>query len=191
LPASRVFRTIVLLLAGTLFGACSSMLPKGSALEPLPWNSFDEAMGAIDHIEAYKTTRAELRAQRIDPTTNPSIAILDYTDLLQRLPAVPAVPIDRLEHGIGDCLVAGKHCNAYAITIRQTKTRRVGNFWLDMLNFHRESVTTGWSFGALIIFVDDVVVYASGSGQPHIEVHEDSRNPLGPVQGLGSTVPLP
>jgi hypothetical protein len=53
------------------------------------------------------------------------------------------------------------------------------------------TVTTGWSFSALIFFVDDLAVFALAGGQPNINTETVSRNPLGPLQGLGSSVPVP
>lgn len=172
-------------------GACSHLLPTASDRAPLPWDSYEEAMRAVAGIQPYATTRAQLHERRFDPATNPSITILNYTDLLLRLPAVPAVPVEHLEHGIADCLEAGRRCSAYQVQVRQTKTRRAGNFWLDLFNFRRESVTTGWSFTALIVFVDDTVVYALAGGQPRIEETQTTRNPLGPFQGIGSSLPIP
>jgi hypothetical protein len=175
----------------TLAGGCKSLLPKGAETTPLPWKSYAEAYEAVDAIEPYKSTRAALRAKGIDPAVNPSITILNYTDLLQRLTAVGAVTPGHLDRGIADCLDAGKRCTAYQIVVRQLQSKRVGNFWLDMLNFRRQTVTTGWSFSALIFFVDDTAVFALAGGQPNINSESMSHNPLGPLQGLGSSVPTP
>jgi len=75
--------------------------------------------------------------------------------------------------------------------VSQVTTHRVGNFWqfwLDMLNFRRRTVTTGWSFNALIIFVDDLAVFALAGGQPNINTEQFTRNPLGPLQGIGEAL---
>jgi hypothetical protein len=191
-PVSRragAWRLLICLLAAQ--AGCKNLLPQGTETMPLPWKNYDEAARAIDRIEAYRTTREELRGEKIDPAVNPSIRILNYTDILQRLPAVGAVAPEHLERGIADCLNAGRRCTAYSIEVRQVESRRVGNFWLDMLNFRRRTVTTGWSFTALIFFIDDLAVYALAGGQPNINSEAMSHNPLGPVQGLGSSVPIP
>jgi len=170
---------------------CKSLLPKGTETTPLPWKNYAEAYAAIESIEPYKSTREALRAKGIDPAVNPAITILNYTDLLQRLTAVGAVTPGHLDPGIAECLDAGKRCTAYQIEVRQLQSKRVGNFWLDMLNFRRRTITTGWSFSALIFFVDDRAVFALAGGQPNINTESMSRNPLGPLQGLGSSVPTP
>ncbi|HEX7156079.1 MAG TPA: hypothetical protein VF229_02630 [Burkholderiaceae bacterium] len=178
---------LLALLAACIAG-CAALLPSGKSRTELPWATYDDAVRAIDRIVPYQTTRAALVAERIDPASNPSITILSYTDLLQRLPALSAVPPDHLERGISDCLDAGRRCTAYSIAVRQVDTRRIGNFWSDALNFHRESVTTGWSLNALIVFVDDTVVYALAAGQPRINQEDVTNNPLGPLQGLGESL---
>ena len=92
------------------------------------------------------------------------------------------------DRGIRDCLKAGKACNAYLINVKRTDRNRVGNFWLDALRFRREVDVTGWSFNALVIFVNDLAVYAVYGGQPVIHEVELERNPLGPLQGWGDWV---
>jgi hypothetical protein len=86
------------------------------------------------------------------------------------------------------CLTAGKACSGYAIALRQSRRKRIGNFWLDSLNFYRDTDITGWSFNALVLFVDDKVVYTLYGGQPRLHEREITRNPLGPLQGWGSQV---
>ena len=34
-----------------------------------------------------------------------------------------------------------------------------GNFWLDLLNFKRGTMETGWQFKALVVVVYETVVY--------------------------------
>lgn len=171
--------------------ACKTMLPSGADTMLVPWQTYDEAYAAIQHIEPYHSTRESLRASGFDPKKNPAITILSYTDLLQRLPAVNAVSPGHLERGIADCLDAGQRCTAYAIEVRQTTNKRMGNFWLDMLNFRRETNTVGWSLSGLIFFVDDTAVYALAGGQPSINADSVTRNPLGPLQGIGSAIRPP
>jgi hypothetical protein len=187
--SSKILALTLVIPLLALQAGCQSLLPAGAASTPqLPWGNYADAVGAIDRIVPYQTTREELRQQRIDPAGNPAITILSYTDLLQRLTAVSAVTPEHMERGIADCLNAGKRCNAYAINAAQINTHRIGNFWLDMLNFRQRTLTTGWSLSALIIFIDDVAVFAVAGGQPNINTEQFTRNPLGPLQGLGASV---
>lgn len=184
----RIRRVALALATACVLAGCKALLPTGAAQAPLPWNDYDAAVEAMRLVVPRVSTRADVHRQGIDPRSNPSVLILNYTDLLQRLPAATGVPLDKLDKGIADCLLAGIRCTGYQITVRQVKSRHVGNFWLDMFNFRRQVVTTGWSFTALIIFVDDVVVFALSAGQPKIEDEQISRNPLGPLQGLGESL---
>jgi hypothetical protein len=80
-------------------------------------------------------------------------------------------------------------CRGYEIDLRDIHHDHAGNFWLDFLNFRRIVRTTGWRFTATLVINRDIVVYKLWNGQPSIREVEDSRNPLGPAQGLGlSTV---
>jgi hypothetical protein len=182
-PASAPWLVLLATLAG-----CTALLPRGTEKTLQPWSSFSDAYSAIDRIVPYQTTRQALSEQKIDPAANPSITILSYTDLLQRLNAVAAVSPAHLERGIADCLNAGKRCTAYSIDVRNVETKRIGNFWLDLLSFHRRTRTTGWTFTGLIIFVDDLAVFALAGGQPNVKTEQVSRNPLGPIQGVGISI---
>ena len=63
--------------------------------------------------------------------------------------------------------------------------QRVGSFWLDSLNFRRETETTGWRVDVLLVFVDDSLVFKLVGGRPTINEVDLRRNPLGPLQGWG------
>ena len=56
---------------------------------------------------------------------------------------------------------------------------------LDFMNFKRDTHTTGWKFSALIVIIEDKVVYKQWSGNPNIDRNESQNNPLGPLQGAG------
>jgi hypothetical protein len=187
-PKWKLVRCSVVVPIALSLSACTALLPAGREEMLLPWASYDEAIKAIDRIEPHVMTRSVLAAERIDPSINPSITVLSFNEVLAQFPALSAVPPDKLEAGIYECLSAGKRCTGYSINVRETRTKRVGNFWLDILNFRRDTLTTGWSLHALIIFVDDVVVYALAGGQPRIEARQSSRNPLGPLQSLGESI---
>lgn len=123
--------------------------------------------------------------QGLDPHRNPSITILHFGELLQRFAPAALIKPEDVDPGITRCLEAGQRCKAYAISVRKLHRQRVGNFWLDMLDFKRETRTTGWGVEVLLVFVDDLLVYELIGGQPTIRDDEVRRNPLGPLQGLG------
>lgn len=58
------------------------------------------------------------------------------------------------------------------------------------MNFKREVDIVGWRFNGVILTKDNVVVYKLTGGQPVIHETEESRNPLGPFQGIGESKQL-
>lgn len=188
LRLSRRLRLAAAVLGLGLTAGCQSLLPEASSRTDVPWRHYEDARQAIDSIEPYRTSREDLSVMGIDPATNPAITVLTYSDLLQRFAAGSALHLAEYDSGIRDCLSAGKKCTGYSLQIRRVRRERVGNFWLDSLNFRREIDITGWSFNSLIVLVDDTVVYTLYGGQPTIRDHERTRNPLGPLQGWGDAV---
>lgn len=183
-----VIRSIALLALAASLGGCAALLPKSKAETESTFTSFEQARAAIEAIQPYKTTRADLRANGIGVSNDPTITLLSHVDIAVRFPIGGVLREEDVDRGIRDCLKAGKECNAYRIDIRRTNRDRVGNFWLDALRFRRETDVTGWTFNALIIFVNDTVVYSVYGGQPVIHEVELERNPLGPLQGWGDWV---
>jgi hypothetical protein len=164
---------------------CSSLLPQAKKETVSGWNSYDEARQALAVIEPYKTVRPDLHVIGLDPRINPNITVLHYADVVQRFSAAALMKPEEMDSGIRDCLRAGRKCSGYAIVVKKLDRNRVGNFWLDSFHFKRETMTVGWSVDALLVFVDDMVVYQLIGGQPTISEYEQERNPLGPLQGWG------
>jgi hypothetical protein len=126
-----------------------------------------------------------VHAQGLEPASNPAVTMLHFADLLQRFAAATLVEPHDIDRGIRDCLRAGQRCTGYAIAVEKRQHQRVGSFWLDSLNFRRETLTTGWRVDALLVFVDDSLVYRLVGGKPALRERDLRRNPLGPLQGWG------
>jgi hypothetical protein len=175
------------LLAAACAG-CSGLLPRAEFATQETWHEYEAAKAAIDRILPMQSRRADLAADGIDPRSNAAVTILSYSDVAQRFAVGSSIRQEELDPGIRQCLTAGKACTGYSIVLKRTSRKRIGNFWLDSLNFRRETDVTGWSFNALILFVDDMVVYTLHGGQPRMHEKETVRNPLGPLQGWGQQV---
>ncbi len=175
----------VFVAAGLALTGCQTLLPRASSEVRDTWASFDEARDAIDRIVPYETQRAQLAAKGLEPGKNPAITLLSFADVSQRFALGSTVTADELDRGLRECFAAGKRCTGYSIAIRDVKRKRVGNFWLDAFNFVRVTDSTGWNYNALILFVDDLVVYTLDGGQPRISERDQVRNPLGPLQTWG------
>jgi hypothetical protein len=170
---------------GLLAGGCTTLLPDSRTEVVSDWNSYDDAVRSLATVAPYASTRHSVHAQGLDPDRNPAITVLHFADVLQRFAAATLIKPEDVDRGIRDCLRAGKQCAGYAIAVEKLHRQRVGSFWLDSLNFRRETVTTGWRVDVLLVFVDDALVYKLVGGQPTINERDLRRNPLGPLQGWG------
>jgi hypothetical protein len=167
---------------------CSSLLPNESKTTQTRWTSYGQAETQFASIQAGETKLKQLKAMGLDPATTPNIALLSHADLLRRLEAVAAFEGPTLDPAIKVCVAARQKCYAYHLQQTLLKRDRVGNFWLDILNFKQITDVTGWQFDALIIISNELVVYKTWSGKPNIHGVEQERHPLGPLQGIGSTL---
>jgi len=183
-PAQRAF----IAAAAAAIAACSTLLPHTEALTDSPWQSFEEAQRAFDQIIPHKTTVADLKRLKLDPASNPNITILNYSDVLRRFIPSPSIDASSLDAGVQECLRALTRCRGYEVDHRVLKRNRYGNFWADLFNFRRKIDIIGWRFNAVVLTTDDMVVYKLTGGQPAIHEHEDSSNPLGPLQGAGEAI---
>ncbi len=171
-----------------LLSSCSALLPKSDTEVKNRWDSFDSARATFDRIEPYQTSTAELMQLGYDPFSNPAVTILTYADVIKRL--IPPTTIDsmKLNRGIVECVSAQAVCQVYEVDLKRIHRKRSGNFWLDFLNFRRRTEISGWRFNALVLLINDLVVYKLWSGQPVILEVESAVNPLGPLQGSGESV---
>lgn len=174
--------------AAALLGGCQSLLPVARDATQVGWHSFDEARAAVETIEPFVTSRAELHDDGFDPLRNPAVTILTFPEIVQRFAAGTALQPEEYEPGIRRCLAAGKSCTGYAVAARRIRRDRIGNFWADAFAFRREVNITGWTFNALILFVDEVAVYRTFGGQPNLHEMQVTRNPLGPLQSWGEAL---
>jgi hypothetical protein len=170
---------------------CSALLPKSQA-HISDFQTFDEARTAIESLVPEKSNRTELKAIGIDPLKSPNTTLLTHADVVRRF--VPSGVIERkdLHPGIVQCLEARDTCSGIDVTASHVDTERQGGFFADFFNFERRTEVRGWKFNAVVLLVNDVVVYRSWGGQPHLEETNVRRNPLGPLQDIGpSTISVP
>src|SRR5689334_17827301 len=125
--------TVAVAVAAALLAGCAELLPKTENQLASPWKTFEDARDAIERIEPGKTTGTSLRAAGLDPYRTPNVQLLTYSDITLRFPV--NIGRERLDAGLRECLEAGKACTGYAITARDVKRDRTGNFWLDALGF--------------------------------------------------------
>ncbi|MDH5591775.1 MAG: hypothetical protein OEY48_02895 [Gammaproteobacteria bacterium] len=165
-----------------LLGACSGPLPKGTDTIKSPWDSFEQAKNSYDNIILRETTTSQLQELGFNPYKTPNVRILSYLDIIRKFSPNDSVKSEDLPPSVRTCLASREACLAYEATPGVYTSTRVGNVLLDLLNFKRKSIQTGWFFNALIVIHHDVVVYKIWSGTPIIDSEKTRNNPLGPIQ---------
>jgi len=174
--------TLVLLAAG-----CSSLLPK-SKTEAANFQTFDEARLAIESLVPLQSNLATLANLGIGPDKQPNTLILTHSDIARLVLNGSTRINEDLDKGIATCLNAGDACRGWELTASRIFKERTGNFLGDFANFKRTTETSGWRFKALILLVNNTVVYRAWGGQPYVHEVEVQSNPLGPLQESGPTI---
>ena len=174
-------------LAMVMLAGCASMLPTSRVEVQTPWRNYSDAQALYEKIVVNKSTAAELKALGLDADSTPNVVSLSHADLMRRFASAPGMDTDMLDQRLRACLRKLDKCVAMEIEQMHTEHERIGNFWLDFLNFRRETLITGWKFNAIIVLDNGLVVYKVWGGKPNIRELESSRNPLGPFQGVGET----
>lgn len=181
----RYLKQAVVLACSAWLMGCAALLPAGTTDTRSPFDSFEAAEGAFSQIVPYQTTVAQIQALGFDFNASPNVTLITYPDVIARLVPNTGVPLDALDPGIRDCILAQAQCQAYEFRITRQKRKRVGSFWPDFLNFRRTVAVSGWRFEALIVVRDGVVLFRRYGGEPQISQTEQQVNPLGPLQGAG------
>jgi hypothetical protein len=184
---------IVFLIVGfsLLLVGCNNLLPHSNQDVKTPWRSYTEALAIFDKIVPGKTSLEELKKLGFDPAQITNLSILNHADLLRRLAGSGSFDISMLDPALRACIPSQSTCFAYEIEQTSTDKKRVGNFWLDFLNFDKQTDITGWQFDAIIVLDNSLVIYKQWSGKPSIHQFERERNPLGPLQGWGPSLIQP
>lgn len=184
---NKMIRALAILLS-LLQAGCSAMLPSIDKITRSPWQSFGEAKKSFDKIIPEKTTTQELKQLGFDPFVTPNVKLITYLEIVQKFVPNESIALEDLPPGVRHCLAAKEDCKGYEVKPQVLFSKRYGNVMLDLLNFRRKTVTTGWKFDALIILEKDLVVYTLWGGEPQVEQFEDKRNPLGPFQEVGEVL---
>jgi len=151
---------------------------------PSKFASYAEAGATLEALTPEISRRASAHALGFNPTRDAGVTILTYADVLQRFP-VAAIQTSTDVTGIKRCVEAGTRRTGYLIDQSFTRRDRVGNFWADSFRFKQVTEITGWHLHAILLFVEDVLVFRQVGGRPRISQVEINRNPLGPLQSWG------
>ena len=171
--------SLALLLAG-----CASWLPE-SHNDTTPFKSYEEARSAFMSLEPMKSDQSMLAHSGFNPAKHPNTTLLTHADVARRFLPSSLLKREDLEPGIVYCLEARDACRGMEVVGAKIDKMREGSFWADFFNFQRHTSTKGWRFTAIVLMVNDLIVYRSWAGQPDINELEVTRNPLGPLQDIG------
>jgi hypothetical protein len=177
----------VVLATVLMTAGCSSMLPKSQSQSPT-FQTFDEARQAIESLVPKKSNVETLLEAGLTPAKQPNTLILTQADVVRRTVNGSVLSKEDLDPGILTCINARDACRGWEFNVARISKTRTGNFWADFVNFKRRTETTGWRFNALVLLVNDVVVYRGWGGQPVVNEVEVNTNPLGPLQDMGPSV---
>ncbi len=170
-----------------LTGACSSLLPVSHS-DASTFQSFEQARDAVVALVPMKTTRSVADGSGVDFAGHPNTKLLTHSDIVRMLVPAGILKREDLDPGIVVCLEARDACTGLEITASKIAKTRTGNFFADFINYKQRTETKGWRFNALILYVDDLVVYRSWGGQPKVDELDVATKPLGPFQDLGPSV---
>jgi len=185
---NRFLPVLLLAIAGALGGCVSGrLLPDSSVVVRASFTDFDRARIAFDNIEPYKTTVDDLKTLGFDPTSS-NVRLIGYPDNVGRLAPNSSLALDQLDPGIRDCILARLECRVYEYRVANETRERTGSFMLDWFNFKRTVEVKSWQFDAIVAVRNGVVLFRNYGGAPNNERTEREVNPLGPLQGIGSTV---
>jgi hypothetical protein len=183
-----IFRTTALPLLAVLLTSCSSLLPNTRS-DASEFTTFEAARQAIESLIPMQSNQETLKALGIEAGKQPNTVLLTHADVVRRFAPGSVITKQDLDPGVVACLEAKDACRGLDMLASRIAKVRSGNFFADFLNFSRRTDTTGWRFNAVILLVNDVVVYRTWGGQPAVNETEVHNNPLGPLQDVGpSTV---
>lgn len=185
----KVCLTIFLSVLTLTNSGCHGLLPSVQTTTKSPWQNFEEAKQSFEKIVPGKTSRQELKKLGFDPFEVPNINLITYLDLTQKFMPNPSIHLEDLDPGVQGCLREREACQGYEVSPKVVYSQRYGNVILDLFNFRRKKVTTGWHFIALIVLKRGLVVYKLWGGIPSLSEFEDKKNPLGPFQDMGDRLP--
>lgn len=183
-PLLCAIKRLALLLACSGVTACTSLLPAARTESPT-FQTFDEARTAIESLVPMQSHVDDVSALKLGPKHQPNTTILSYPDIVRRVLNGTVLTKADLGPGILMCIHAGDACRGWEVSVAKINKARTGGFVADFTNFRRRSETTGWRFNALILLVDDTVVYRTWGGQPEVYEVDVQHNPLGPLQDMG------
>ncbi len=163
------------------------LLPHESRVSSSSFQTYDQVQAAYVDIVPGSTRLSDLQKLGFDTATTPNVEVLSYLGVIERFMPRNSLTFDRLAKPVQACIEAQDRCSALVFHPEHVESRRMGNIFLDLLGFERQTLSTGWSAEVVLLMQDGHVAYKLMSGRPHIEDMHDAIQPLGPLQDIGNT----
>jgi hypothetical protein len=150
--------------------------------------NFDEARMAVEVLVPMQTSWQHIVGGKLHPGSHPNAVLLSQSDIVRKF-FVPNTMLTRqeIDPGVLACVAALGACRGIELTLSKISKARTGSFFMDVTNFSRRTETTGWRFNAIILLINDIVVYRAWGGQPSVSELEVTHNPLGPLQDISAS----
>jgi hypothetical protein len=174
-----MLRTIILSYLLLIFVSGCRVLPVTDYKTKSKWGNYIDISNSYDSIVADETDIKELQKIGFHPSSTSNIKIINYLDVANMFAANDNIVIDKQ---IIKCINAGNRCFGYDLQLEKINRDRYGNVFLDIFGFRKNTKETGWNFRAVILMLDNVVIYKLRSSQPNILKLEEKKIPLGPLQ---------
>ncbi|MCK5716214.1 MAG: hypothetical protein KAH77_01905 [Thiomargarita sp.] len=184
-----LYFVIYFVILSVIGSGCSGMLPSTTVTTKSPWKYFEDAKRDFDKIIPHETNSEDLKRLGFDPFEIPNVKLITYLDLLKIFLPNDSIKLEHLEPGVRSCLEMRDGCYGYEVAPQILSGKRYGSVALDLLNFQKKKITTGWKFKALIVLNNGLVVHKVWGGEPNISKIEIEKNPLGPLQNIDKLMP--
>ncbi len=183
-PARAIL--LVLLVAG--LGGCAFLLPRSDVTTESLFSEFLEVQANYEKIVPGKTKVAKLAEFGFDPIVATNVKRLSYPELMVVFLPNPSLRLADVDPTVRRCFAKRDRCYGLQMRPRELHNKRVGNAFLDIFGFRRETHTRGWNFKALFVVLDDTVVYKLWSGEANVFKTVLEKNPLGPLQNVTPSI---
>lgn len=167
-----------------LLSGCK-VLPTTDYTVESKWNNYEDVQKSFDSVIVGETNANELQEIGFHPSATSNVKIINYLDIANLFMANDKVAVDKK---VIQCINANSRCFGYSLELEDIKKDRYGSAFLDVFGFRKNTKETGWNFKAVILLLDNKVIYKLKSTQPNILVIEEKKIPLGPLQNAESVI---
>jgi hypothetical protein len=163
------------------------LLPHDTKASNNSFATYEQVQSAYTDVVPGQTRLTDLPRLGFDTATTPNVEVLSYLGVIERFMPRSTMSFDHLAPPVQACIESQDRCSAFVFHPQHVESRRMGNFFLDLFGFERQTVNTGWTAEVVLLMQDGHVAYKLMSGRPRIEDTHDEIQPLGPLQDIGNS----